>query len=260
MGQRTSFPPGTFSWADLSTSDVDGAKAFYAGLFGWEAQDLPIGPGEIYSMQQVRGQNVAAISAQRPEQAQAGIPPLWNSYVTVADADATAARAAELGGTVHAPAFDVMDAGRMAVIADPQGAVFSVWQPKDNIGAQLVTTPGALCWNELTTSDPEGAKAFYTELLGWATQPMEGGPVPYNVIMVGERSNGGIMEAPDGVPTAWTPYFAVEDLDDALARVDELGGATINGPMEIPDLARIAVVRDPQGAVFALYAGRLDDD
>ena len=187
------------------------------------------------------------------------MPPAWNSYITVADADATAAKAAELGASVHAPPFDVMDAGRMAVIQDPQGAWFLIWQPNQHLGAQLVNAPGALCWNELGSPDLDGSAAFYGGLFGWTTSPMEGSEMPYLVINNAGRSNGGIRPPmPPGTPPFWMVYFATEDLDATLARVSELGGNVLMGNTDI-GIARIAVAQDPQGAVFALYAGHLDD-
>src|ERR1700737_2885981 len=130
MGERTSYTPGTFSWADLTTTDQEAAKEFYGGLFGWKANYMPAGEGVVYSMQEIDGKPVAAIAPQQQAQADAGVPPMWNSYITVESADAAAAKAAELGASVHAPPFDVMDAGRMAVIQDPQGAFVMVWEPK----------------------------------------------------------------------------------------------------------------------------------
>lgn len=258
MGQRTQYTPGTFSWVDLATTDQDAAKSFYGRLLGWEAEDVPVGDGATYSMMNRDGQVVAAISGQMAAQRDAGVPPAWNNYVTVADADATAARAAELGGTVHAPPFEVMTVGRMAVIQDPQGAYFMIWQPRDHIGASLVNSPGALCWNELASPDLDGSSRFYGELFGWSLNQMEGSPTPYLVIMNGEASNGGIRElAPPGVPPHWLPYFAVADIDAAVATAGELGGTTLFGPDDI-GIAKIAVVQDPQGAAFALYAGQLD--
>lgn len=257
MGERTSYAPGTFSWVDLSTPDVDGAKAFYSGLFGWQALDLPVGENSIYSMQQIGGRNVAAIGPQPEAQRQAGVPPIWQSYVSVESADAAAARAAELGGTVHAGPFDVMEAGRMAVIQDPQGAFFMVWEPRENIGAGLVNAPGAFSWNELATPDIEGARSFYGGLFGWTFEEMPG-PQPYVVIKNGGANNGGIRPLePAGMPPNWTVYFAVEDIDAGLARVRELGGNVFMGPMDIA-MAKIGVVQDPQGAVFVLYAGELE--
>jgi uncharacterized protein len=259
MGERTRHAPGTFSWTDLTTTDQDAARTFYGALFGWEADDMPAGEGIVYSMMRVGDRQVAAISPQPQQQRDAGVPPTWNSYVTVASADAAVARAAELGATVHAPPFDVFDAGRMAVIQDPQGAWFMVWEPKRQIGAGLVNAPGALVWNELASNDLDGAAAFYAGLFGWRISPFEGSEQRYLSIKNGERSNGGMREAtPAGTPPHWLVYFGVDDLDASIDRVRELGGAVHAGPIDI-QMARIAVVADPQGAVFALYDGALED-
>jgi uncharacterized protein len=258
MGSRTSYEPGTFSWADLTTSDQAAAKSFYVGLFGWDVDDRPVGDGVFYSMMSIDGSNVAAISPQPQQQREMGVPPLWNSYVTVADADATAERAKQLGATVHAPPFDVMDVGRMAVIQDPQGAYFMCWQPRAHIGAGLVNAPGALVWNELASPDLDGSTAFYSGLFGWSVAEFEGSPMKYLSIKNGEANNGGIRElAPPGTPPHWLVYFGVQDIDAALAKVVELGGTKLMGPQDI-QIAKIAIVQDPQGAVFALYAGELE--
>jgi uncharacterized protein len=257
MGERTQYTPGTFCWTDLTTTDPEGAKAFYGGLLGWEAEDMPVGDGDFYSMMRVDGKDVAAIAPQQPQQREAGAPPLWNSYVSVDSADAAAQRATELGATVHAPPFDVLDAGRMAVIQDPQGAFFMVWQPGRHYGAALVNAPGALVWNELASPDLDGSTAFYSGLFGWTIAPFEGSPEPYLSIKNGDASNGGIREARPGEPPNWLAYFGTEDIDAALAEVEELGGAKHAGPIDI-QMAKIAIVQDPQGAIFALYAGALE--
>ena len=259
MGERTEYTPGTFSWTDLATTDQDAAKAFYTAVFGWSYEDNPVGDGVVYSMATLDGKHVAAISPQPQQQRDAGAPPMWNSYVTVQDADASAARAAELGATVHAPPFDVMDAGRMAVIQDPQGAFFMVWQTKQHHGAALVNAPGARSWNELGSPDLEGSASFYGELFGWTTAPMEG-EMPYLVISTAAgTSNGGIRPPmPEGAPPFWLVYFATDDLAGTLAKVSEHGGSVLMGDTDI-GIAHIAIVQDPQGAVFALYAGPLED-
>jgi uncharacterized protein len=259
MGERAGYTPGTFCWVELSTSDQDAAKSFYGALLGWQADDRPMGDGGyVYSMMQVGGRDVAAIATQPEQQREAGVPPLWNSYVSVQDADATAQRAGELGATVHAPPFDVMDVGRMSVIQDPQGAFFMLWQPGQHFGASLVNAPGALVWNELSSNDLDASSAFYSELFGWKVEQFEGSPEPYLSIKVGEANNGGIRPAQQpGPPPHWLVYFGVEDLDAALKQVTELGGSVHAGPIDI-QIAKIAVVGDPQGAVFALYAGTLE--
>jgi uncharacterized protein len=257
MGERTQYTPGSFCWTDLATTDQDAAKAFYSGLFGWEAADMPIGDGTYYSMMRKEGKDVAAIAPQPQQQRDAGVPPVWNSYVSVESADAAADRAAELGARVHAPAFDVLQAGRMAVIQDPQGAFFMVWQAKEHLGAALVNEPGAFCWNELNSPDLEGSKAFYSGLFGWTIEPFEGSPEPYLAIKNGDANNGGIREAPPDMPPNWLVYLATEDTESGLAKVEELGGTKLMGPIDI-QIAKIGVVQDPQGATFALYAGQLD--
>jgi predicted enzyme related to lactoylglutathione lyase len=260
MGQRTQYTPGTFSWTDLNTTDQEAAKAFYSALFGWEVTDMPAGEGVVYSMAAIDGSPVAAISPQPQQQRDAGVPPAWNSYVTVASADEAAARAQELGATVHAPPFDVLQAGRMAVVQDPQGAWFLLWEPRDHIGARLVNAPGALAWNELGSPDPDASAKFYGDLLGWTTTPMEGADPPYLVVLNADgHSNGGIRPpAPPGTPPFWLVYFATADIEAGVTKVGELGGTVLVPPTDI-GIAKIAVVQDPQGAVFALYDGALDD-
>jgi predicted enzyme related to lactoylglutathione lyase len=260
MGERTKYTPGTFSWTDLTTTDQEAAKTFYSGLFGWDVTDMPAGEGVVYSMAALGGKSVAAISPQPQQQREAGAPPTWNSYITVENVDETASKAQELGASVHATPFDVLDAGRMAVVQDPQGAWFMLWQPKENIGAQLVTVPGALCWNELGTPDLDASAKFYGDLLGWTTSPMEGADPPYLVISTHDgRTNGGIRPpAPPGTPPSWLVYFATADIAGSLAKVTELGGNVLVGSTDI-GIAKIAVVQDPQGAVFALYDGALED-
>ncbi len=255
MGTRTSHPPGTFSWAELATSDAEAAKSFYASVFGWEYEDNPVGDGQIYSMAARDGETAAALFASEQP------PPHWNCYVTVQSADETAARAADLGAQVIVEPFDVLDAGRMAALADPAGAVLSVWEPRASIGATVVNTPGAMTWNDLLTTDPEAAARFYGDLFGWTTQEMPGSG-GYRVILNGERSNGGISplhpETMPGAPPAWIPYFGHEDVDGLLGEIEGPGARVLVGPVQVP-AGRFAVLADPQGAVFAVMTGDYDD-
>ncbi|HEV3230510.1 MAG TPA: VOC family protein [Solirubrobacteraceae bacterium] len=258
MGERTQYSPGQFCWTDLTTTDQNAAKRFYSGLFGWEAEDVPVGEGFFYSMQRLGGKDVAAISPQPQQQRDAGAPPAWNSYVSVQSADAAVNRAKELGATVHAPAFDVMEAGRMGVIQDPQGAYFAVWEPRQQFGAALVNGPGALSWNELASPDLDASAAFYSGLFGWTISPFEGSPQRYLIIRNGDATNGGMRELdPSGMPPHWLVYFGTEDIDTGLAKVEELGGTRMAGPIDI-GMAKIGIVADPQGAIFALYAGQFE--
>jgi hypothetical protein len=259
MGERTKYAPGTFSWTDLTTPDQDGAKAFYCELFGWEADDQPIGDGVYYSLMKLEGKDVAAISPQPQQQRDAGAPPAWNSYVTVESADQTLARAQALGASIHASAFDVMDVGRMGVVQDPQGAFVLAWEPKRHIGASLVNAPGALSWNELASPDLDASAAFYGELLGWSTEPFDS-PTPYLIIKNSEdHTNGGMRTVNEAEPPHWLVYFGAEDTDASLAKAGELGATTVMAPMDLGGAGRIAIAQDPQGAVFALYAGQFED-
>ncbi len=159
--------PGSFCWFELATTDQAAAKKFYTSLFGWTVNDMPMGPGESYSMFQVQGRQAAAAYTLRPEQRSQGVPPNWMLYVAVESADDAARRVQELGGKIYAPAFDVFDAGRMAVLADPTGAVFAVWQPKRHTGIGITGVDGTVCWADLSTPDAETARRFYSDLFGW---------------------------------------------------------------------------------------------
>ena len=250
MGERTSYPAGTFSWAELVTSDADAAKGFYAQLFGWVYDDQPTGPdGPVYSMAQRDGHSVAALFGDDSQ------PPHWNCYVTVASADETAQQAKDLGATVVAEPFDVMEVGRMAVIADPTGAALCLWEPRQHIGATLVNGPGAMAWNDLVTPDPDTAADFYGELFGWTTEVVSE-EMGYRIIRNGERTNGGML--PQEGPAAWIPYFGHDDPERLAAEIGDLGGRLYNGPMQVPN-GVFAVLGDPQGAVFAVLTGQYDD-
>jgi predicted enzyme related to lactoylglutathione lyase len=258
MAEVSSHAPGTFAWPELSTTDQKGAVAFYRALFGWDLNEQPMGPTETYSMFQMRGKEVAAAYTMRPEERQAGAPPHWNAYVTVTNADEAVKKAQELGAKVFGPPFDVMDSGRMAVLQDPTGAVFQVWQPKRHIGAKIINEPGALCWTELTTSDTKAAEAFYTKLLGWtAKHSAAGAPMEYTEFSVAGTPSIGMMPKPAGmpahVPSYWMPYFQVASADASAAKAKELGGTIMVPPQDIPNTGRFAIVNDPQGAMFAMF-------
>jgi predicted enzyme related to lactoylglutathione lyase len=256
MGTRESYAPGTFSWAELVTSDADAAKRFYADVFGWDYEDNPMDDqGGVYSMARVGGRYVAALFGSDQQ------APHWNSYVTVASADDTARQASEAGATVLAEPFDVFTSGRMAVIQDPTGAIVHLWQAGEHIGAGLVNAHGALAWNDLMTTDVGAASEFYCGLFGWEVAPVEGAPGDRVVIRNGETMNGGMATLPEsasGAPPHWLPYFGVDDADAAAEAVKAGGGEVVAGPIEVPG-GRFIVFTDPQGAGFAVVTGDMDD-
>ncbi len=258
MADFTSHAPGTFSWPELATSDQKAGVAFYCALFGWDVNEQPIGPTEVYSMFQMRGKPVGAASTQQPQERQMGVPPHWNAYVTVVNVDESAKKAESLGGKLFMPPFDVMDAGRMAILQDPTGAAFQIWQAKRSIGAEILNEPGALCWTELTTSDTAAAETFYSQLFGWGVKhSAAGAPMEYTEFSVNGQPSIGMMpkpaQMPAHIPPYWLPYFQVANADASAAKVNELGGSIMVPPQDIPNTGRCAVASDPQGAMFAVF-------
>jgi uncharacterized protein len=246
---------GRFCWVDLGTSDAADAKRFYTGLFGWAFEDRPMGEGAFYTMLFLNGKSVAALYQQDAQQQAMGIPPNWLSYISVESADRAAERTAALGGTVLMEPFDVLDVGRMAMIQDPTGAVVALWEARTHRGAELVEEPNTLCWNELATSDTARAGEFYSGLLGWGRERQQYGPLDYTIFRQGDRMSGGMMAIQHdsgSVPPHWLVYFAVEDCEVTVARAEQLGGAVQMPPSDIPDVGRFAIIRDPQGAAFAV--------
>jgi len=242
MPDRDSYEPGTPSWVDLASSDTAASKRFYTGLFGWEWEDQP---GAPYSIALMRGRHVAGLGGMP------GMPPVWQSYVTVADVDATAVSVPGAGGTVVMPAMDVLDAGRMAVFADPTGAAICAWQPKNHIGSQVVNEPGAYSWNELVTPDIAAASAFYERVFGWQAVPFEG--MDYTVFQLDGNGIAGALKPPaEGIPPHWMVYFTVADTDAAAATARELGATVLAEPFDIPGVGRIAALADSNGAAFSI--------
>ncbi len=258
MPKVTKHAPGTPSWADLSTTDDSVAVGFYGSLFGWTDDPQEMGPDAFYHMQRINGQSVVGIYKQSDEEKAQNVPPHWNAYFSVENADETAQKAKDAGATILMEAFDVFDAGRMAVIRDPQGAVFSVWQPNKHIGADLVQEPGTIMWVELMTKDTDQAGEFYKKVLGVETGQMAG-PKPYTLIKVGGNDVAGMMNISDmgpeaaNVPPNWSIYFGTSNTDSTVEKAKSLGAAVIVEPMDIPDVGRFAVLRDPQGAVFSAF-------
>ncbi|HEY7255448.1 MAG TPA: VOC family protein [Solirubrobacterales bacterium] len=254
MTVMTKYEPGTLCWIDLGTPDQDAAGEFYGSLFGWQLhEDENAEETGGYRTAQLDGKNVGGVMKLMQE----GQPPAWMNYVAVEDADATTQGARDHGGSVLVEPMSVLDYGRMAVLADPTGAVFGIWQAGRNIGADLVRETGAVAWNELNTRDPETAKSFYGDLFSWSFEDEEyEGTGTYTTIKLGDESIGGVIDitgrVPEEVPNNWLVYFAVEDADATLATAEEGGGTVAFGPMDIPRVGRIAVLQDPFGAAFAV--------
>jgi predicted enzyme related to lactoylglutathione lyase len=250
--------PGSFCWIELSTTDQSAAKTFYSALFGWAVNDIPMGPGDVYTIFKLQGGDVSAACSMRPEPRSQGVPPHWMIYIAVESADAAATRAAQGGGKVLAPAFDVMDVGRMAVVEDPSGATFSVWQAKRSVGITVTGVDGTLCWADLNTPDQAGAGKFYGDLFGWkmSVDTDDDPPSGYLHIQNGEGFIGGIPPAgysDPHVPPHWLPYFLTSNCDATAAKAKQMGAKFYLEPMTMENVGRFAVLADPQGAVFAIF-------
>jgi uncharacterized protein len=251
----TEYAPGTPSWVELSSPDADASARFYGELMGWE----PTEPGPVeetggYRMFQQAGKNIGGLMPHMQE----GQPTAWATYVSVADADATAEKVKGAGGGVVVEPMDVMELGRMAFFSDPGGAVFGVWQPMGFSGADLVNEPNSLCWNELLTRDAAAGRSFYPAVFGWnAGKPgFEGAPETYVVWERDGEPVGGMMEMtdeffPPEVPPHWSVCFAVGDCDAVVAKARELGATVTAEPMDMP-IGRFAGFVDPQGASFSV--------
>ena len=273
MPERNAYPEGVPCWVDTTQPDPEAAAEFYGGLFGWELEQvMPPESGAKYFMARIRGGDVAAVSSQP-----SGAPPqaVWNTYIAADSADDAAVRVREAGGQMLAEPFDVMDAGRMAVFADPEGAMFAVWQARQNIGARVVNEHGALNFNGLNTRDVEGAKAFYGAVFGWSTISLGGAGEMWTLPGYGEfleRDDPGLIErmsgsgAPEGfadvvaainpigddqpdAPAHWSVTFMVDDADGAAETAQRLGGTVVAPPVDAP-WVRLTVLADPAGATF----------
>ena len=246
--------PGTFCWVELGTTDKPAARRFYEALFGWTAQEYPIGPDESYAIVRQSGRDVGGIYGLRADQRTQGVPTHWLCYISVANADAAAALVVPAGGTLMGPAFDVGTNGRMAVAADPTGAMFALWQPTGHAGSGIGAVPGSVSWFELASTDAAVARTFYTKLFGWSWQEYPG--MSYHVAMLGEARVGGLMplagDESKGIPSHWMIYFEVADCDERANWVASNGGAVVVPPTDIPSVGRFAVLRDPQGGVFSI--------
>ena len=251
------YEPGSFCWADLATTDIEGSRNFYTTILGVSSVDMPMGDvGGPYVMLQKDGKMVCAMF-QMPPDMQEMVPfSHWRTYISVEDADEGAKKASELGGNVLMDAMDVFDAGRTAMIQDPTGAAVGIWQPKAHIGAQVFGEPGTLGWFELLTGDTDAASKFYEGLLGWKTVAGSGNDeTGYLEFRNGEWPAAGMMQIqPEWgeVPPNWGIYFVVEDADGTMKRAEELGAKGMMGPIDVKGVGRIYPMQDPQGAYLSI--------
>ena len=247
---------GQFVWYEHLTKDAPKAIGFYSDVVGWKTQPFQEGGGD-YTMWVGSQGPLGGVMKLPAEAEKMGAPPHWEAHVQVDDVDATAAQAKKLGGKVYKEPEDIPNVGRFAVLADPQGAVFCVFKPKEAMTAHDISKEGEFCWNELLTSDREAAFRFYSQLFGWQIlQQMDMGPAgTYLVFGVGDLRLGGMMTAPKGanMPPMWLFYAETKDLDAALQRAQKKGAKLMNGPMDVPGGGRIAQLMDAQGAAFALH-------
>ncbi|TJZ77756.1 VOC family protein [Rhodococcus oryzae] len=240
---------GTPCWAELGTTDVAAAGQFYGGLLGWKPETDPNPEAGGYTMMLLEQDPVAAASPLY----QQGQPVAWTASIAVADVDATARAATEAGGSVIAEPMDVFDLGRFAVLADPAGAVISIWQGRKFQGAARLNETGALCWIELRTRDTARAIEFYRTVFGWTVTAGDG----YTQWGLGGTDFGGMMamgeDFPEGIPPHWALYFGVDDVDAAVEKATGLGGTVHVPGTDIPETGRFAVLTDPQGGAFAVF-------
>ncbi len=245
---------GTPCWFELGTTDQAAAKEFYGKILGWVAQDTPMGPDGYYTMFQLDGRSAGAAYTLPPKLTAQGIGPRWVVYFATPDVDASTAKAAELGGTIITPPFDVMDVGRMSNCKDPGGGTFSLWQAKSHNGAGVLNENNAVGWSELATRDTEQAREFYTGLFGWKTKSAAS-LATYLEFSTDEQPRGGLLPMGDergDAESHWGIYFMVADCDATVDRAKELDATVRFGPFSAPGVGRIAALLDPQGAAFSL--------
>lgn len=268
---------GDFIWYELMTPNPDGARDFYQKIVGWEIEAAPSGPIDYRMISSAEGA-VAGVMPLTDEMLAHGARPAWLGYVNVDDVDAMATSITDGGGAIHMPPWDIAGIGRMAMVADPQGAAFYIMKPTPPADAPDATSLsfsydkpriGHCAWNELSSDDPAAALDFYGQRFGWVKDgEMDMGPMgTYHFLRhagrapdgspMGHGMLGAVMPRMPQMPvSAWTYYFRVADIDAAVAHVSANGGAIVQPATEIPGGDYSAVGSDPQGAVFGLVGKR----
>lgn len=263
MAGRTGYSHGTFSWVDLSTTDLAASQKFYTDVFGWEAKEMPTDSGQPYVMFFHEGKKVAAVMPISEDETKHGVPPHWNHYINVDNISASVEKAEKLGAKVFCPPMDIMTAGKLAVIADPEGAIVGFWEKGEHFGAEWVNHPGGFCWNELATRDVEGAKGFYGELFGWTFKNTESPDDYFEIRNSEDWLNGAFLpmseEWPKEVPAHWNVYFSVTDIEATKAKVEAGGGKIVVPLMEV-EVGKFIMFADPHGAHFYAIQQNIVDD
>ena len=249
--RTTRWPEGVPCWTDVSSPDVAGSRSFYESVLGWSFQESGDEYGG-YVLALADGKPVAGIAPLQGDQ----VRPAWTLYLASDDADATAAAVSEAGGTVMVPPMDVGPLGRMLIASDPAGGVFGAWSAGEHIGAGLVNEPGAMGWEDLRSTDPDAARAFYGKVFGYDFQALEAAGPDYTTFhLAGDPAPlggmGGMFGAPEGTPSHWLVYFGAPDVDAATASVASSGGQVLAPGFDTP-YGRMSAVVDPVGAVFWL--------
>lgn len=248
-----SHKPGAPCWIDLVTSDLESARSFYTELFAWSYDSYPLPNDMVYLMSTIRGSNVAGLMQQEGGSA---APPTWQAYFAVDDADAAAERVTDAGGRLLYPVDEIPGSGRTTMALDVLGARFALWQSTGRIGSAVVGEHGAPLWHELQADDAESAAGFYETVLGLGARKTEITDIEYTELTADGTPVAGIMskESADQ-PNTWLVYFGADDPDQTVELAVSLGGSVVSPPFDIPGVGRMAVLSDPQGAVFAVMRG-----
>lgn len=250
----SSYQPGQPCWIELASTDAASARHFYAALFDWGLNDMPI-PEGVYTMFTIDGDDIGAMYQMPPEMSEQGTPTHWGVYFAVDDVQSSAKVVEQQGGKIVMGPHDVGDAGSMALCQDPEGAHFSLWQAKQHIGSARKDEVNTLCWVELACRDSAQANAFYTKVLGWQTRVSKMAGMDYTEWTTAAGPQGGMMEMTEewgDIPAHWMSYFMVENCDAAVAKATELGGQVCVPPTDIETVGRFSVINDPQGGVFSV--------
>ena len=245
---------GVPNWADCATTDLDAAEAFYAEIFGWRPERVVGSDGNVYSIQRLDGRMAAGIYELNDQMRAMQVPPHWGTYIEVDDVAATLELVKAEGGTVMDEIVEDPEVGTIAIIRDPVGAFLRIWHSLPQHGCEVFNVPGAMCWNELMTDEPQKAADFYEKVFGVRSESTQV-PVPYTTLNVGERPVAGIMKNPPeaaAAPSSWDVYFASDNVDETTEKAKAAGGQALHEPFDIPGVGRMAVLTDPPGAVFEI--------